>query len=348
MNSATEEVRRVLERESSGAIVCDSPANLGVAGGNNRGRSVARGRYIGLIHDDTEIHEDWLSYLVETLEARPEAGAVGSLAFYPDGRAQGAGCFLWREGMICPVWGFGEVGSYDLTSTRPVDYCGTASILVRADTWDAIGGLEEQLYPAYYIDVDLCMAIRKHGQIVVCDPRSTLTHHSGSTSKTLLKTFFAGRNRAFFLEKWKAELCNHEPYVKDDPAALARARARTESYADMVSRNWRISDKIAAPRVLDTAKHDALHVRKERELLFACIDKIESDRAALEADYATLRMMSENETAKRVAKVLHLKGRCEKLKLRLDKAKEKLRSQKRPLKWHQRLARSITRLWRRP
>jgi GT2 family glycosyltransferase len=34
-------------------------------------------------------------------------------------------------------------------------YCGTSSLLVRRSTWDAFGGLDEQFFPAYYVDVDL-------------------------------------------------------------------------------------------------------------------------------------------------------------------------------------------------
>lgn len=78
MNAATDEVRRVVKEQVSGAIVVDSPANLGVAGGDNRARSVARGQYMALIHDDVDIMPRWLESLVETMLGRPEAGAVAS------------------------------------------------------------------------------------------------------------------------------------------------------------------------------------------------------------------------------------------------------------------------------
>lgn len=40
MNAATDEIKSVMHQEVSGALVSGSPANLGVAGGNNRGRSL--------------------------------------------------------------------------------------------------------------------------------------------------------------------------------------------------------------------------------------------------------------------------------------------------------------------
>ena len=45
LNAATDEVRDLVLHHTNGVRVIDSPANLGVAGGYNRGRSVALGQY---------------------------------------------------------------------------------------------------------------------------------------------------------------------------------------------------------------------------------------------------------------------------------------------------------------
>ncbi len=353
MNAATDEIKSLVQQEVSRVVVSDSTANLGVAGGNNRGRCLAQGRYIALIHDDTEIEPLWLEWLVETAEARPDAGAVASMVFNPDGRMLGAGHILWKEALTSPPWGSGEARPEDFATTRAVDYSGTCSILVRAETWDAIGGLDECLYPAYYVDVDLCLAIRKHGQIVLCDPRSRILHHPSSSSKPGFRHFIVETNRALFAEKWKAELASCEPYAPDDPEALKRVHARTKRLAHDLSEQWRPSSPATSASVpSDPGLNDAWHLRKERELMRAYIEKLELINTALlktverlesanatqlkasEERYATLK---NKQTLKREEKA-KLKAKCSRLRQKLEE------STKRPLKWHQRLIRRIKKI----
>lgn len=60
-----------------------APSNLGFAGGNNLGIGEARGEYLVLLNNDTEVEPGWLSSLIAAAEADGSAGAVGSkLLFY--------------------------------------------------------------------------------------------------------------------------------------------------------------------------------------------------------------------------------------------------------------------------
>lgn len=368
LNAATDEVKALMSQQVSGAVVCDSPANLGVAGGNNRGRSLARGRYLALIHDDTEIQPQWLESLVGTAEAHPEAGAVASMVLYPDGKLQGAGAILWKEGLTSQAWGPVEAQPEEFTSIRPVDYAGTSSILIRAETWDAIGGLDERLYPAYYIDVDLCMAIRKHGQIVLCDPRSRVFHRRGSSSGLAYRLFIASRNRELFASKWKEELESHESYAPNDIDAVARAHAHTARVADLLT-GGRAQMPAREQTGLDAARQDAEHLKKERELQRAYISDIEhrnamlqesnavleAERAASEQRCASLenhchQVVSEFEAERTAAKakltarnerVEKWKSECARLKEQLSEAQ---RTKRQP--WHQRLIARARKLWK--
>ena len=56
--------------------VLRSERNLGFAGGNNLAIRAARGRYLLLLNNDTEIEADGLGHLCRTLDDHPEAGAV--------------------------------------------------------------------------------------------------------------------------------------------------------------------------------------------------------------------------------------------------------------------------------
>ena len=140
------------------------------------------------LHDDAEIEPGWLEALVETADAHPEAGAIGGKAILPDGRLQHAGFILWRDSSSSPPWVGRAPAPTAFDRVRPVDFCGSSSLLVRATAWDTVGGLDERFYPAYYVDTDLCMALRQHRFIVLYQPasrgitRARALHHDSVNS----------------------------------------------------------------------------------------------------------------------------------------------------------------------
>jgi len=54
------------------------PKNMGFAGGNNVGFTQAKGDYIALLNNDTEVEKGWLSSLVGVANSNETIGAVGS------------------------------------------------------------------------------------------------------------------------------------------------------------------------------------------------------------------------------------------------------------------------------
>jgi len=262
---ATSEVESQLRGSVTGIQLVSSPVNLGMAGAGNRGRALARGELLILLHDDAEIEAGWMEALVETADAHPEAGAIGGKALFPDGRLQSEGAILWRTGQVSLTW-VGEALSFN--RLRAVDVCGTSSLLVRAALWDLVGGLDEQFYPVYYVEVDLGMAIREHGFIVLYQPNSCIRHHQGaSTNNYDFKLFVFHRNRLLLVKKWGAALDNQEPFESDSPAAVERALARAEIFAEQCRRRGNVIAKnLGPPKSFDAAEQYSRHVEKSREL----------------------------------------------------------------------------------
>lgn len=188
--------------ELAGATFLASRANLGLAGAGNRGRRVARGEFLLLLHDDAEVEPGWMEALVAAADADPQAGAIGGKVLDPDGTLQNAGMVLHPDGTTGPPWSGAPPDPSAFDERRKVDYCGTSSLLVRAATWDAIGGLDEQFFPAYYVDVDLAAGIRALGQHVLYEPRSVIRHHRGSSTSRRFALYVTARNRERFLMKW--------------------------------------------------------------------------------------------------------------------------------------------------
>jgi GT2 family glycosyltransferase len=234
MNGASPEVATVVHEEVSGAVVGASDVNLGFAGGNNRAAALARGHYLILLNDDAEVEPGWLENLVQTADSHPEAGAVGSRILFPDGRLQEAGSLLWADGSAYPV-GRGLPGdSLRYGYLRRVDFSSASSLLVRRETWDRLGGLDEDFFPAYYEDIDLCMRIREQGQCVLLEPRSVVIHYESASTDSDFRHFLHLRNRRRFVRKWRAQLLDQEPADPTSPAAVERAVRRAQGWPERV------------------------------------------------------------------------------------------------------------------
>jgi GT2 family glycosyltransferase len=193
-------------------VLVASSINLGFAGGCNWGARFARGRFLVLLNDDTEVDAGWLAALTAAAVGSDDIGAVGSRIAGFDGRLQEAGSVLWRDGGTSPV-GAGlpeETSLY--RSVRPVDYCSGCGLLVPLSDWRALGGLDEAYYPAYHEDVDLCLALRESGLRVLYAPEARLRHHRGASADAIpLRTFAAVRNGERFRAKWAAALAEYDP-----------------------------------------------------------------------------------------------------------------------------------------
>ena len=338
LNAPSETLVADFERVVVGARVVQSPVNLGFAVACNRAVALARGVDIVFLNDDTEVEPAWLEALVGTAEAIPGAGAVGSVMLTPEGELAEAGAIVWRDGGITAVSAsvLEKVGPLD--GTRQVDYCSASSLLVRRSTWDAVGGFDEEYYPAYFEDVDLCFKIRRNGEGVFCDPSSRVRHNRGSSSSGFYQEFLLSRNRTRFVQRWSAELTEHDAEQSDDVAGLrgsikrAARRPLTGSTPPASALSDRANARPGAPQPLshvdelrflrleleNTEEYvDALEgIRVEREELIAGLaeqvstwstraGELEGDRQALAAALHTV----EHERDEAVAAVVAFRRR---------------------------------------
>jgi len=209
------------------ARVIVSAVNLGFGGANNRAAREAGGEYLVMLNDDAEVQPEWLESLVATADENPEAGAVGSKIVFPDGALQEAGSVIWSDASTIGVGRYLPAGSRRYDYLREVDYASASSLLVRRETFEAIGGFDERFFPGYNEDVDLCLAMRRRRQQVLYQPRSVIVHHE-SQSGGEARTFLIMRTRPLLREKWSQELAHLPTPAPHNPTAIELAvhRAR--------------------------------------------------------------------------------------------------------------------------
>jgi GT2 family glycosyltransferase len=211
-------------------VLVRSPVNLGFGGGCNWGARVARGRYVVVLNDDTEVEPGWLEALVAVAQSDPRIGAVGSRLLDPDGTLQEAGSVLWSDAGTHQVGRGLPPGSAAYGRVRDVDYCSGCGLLVTREAWDEVGGFDEAFFPGYFEDVDLCLSLRNCGYRVVYAPTARLRHLGGGSTDPAQRSAAAVRNGRRFIAKWSPALADYapQPAGRGRDRAIAAAIARAE------------------------------------------------------------------------------------------------------------------------
>jgi GT2 family glycosyltransferase/glycosyltransferase involved in cell wall biosynthesis len=208
-NASTDNTEAVLAHFADYVRVISNERNAGFVDACNQGAAVAKGKYLVFLNNDTTVLPDWLNSLIETIEADAATGAVGSMFLYPDGSIQEAGGIVWQNGEA-HHYGWGAApNDRRFNFAREVDYCSAASLLIKKEIFDRLGGFDRRFAPAYYEDIDLCFGVRSLGYKVIYQPMSRLVHFEGGTAGADTKKGFKRfqiTNRGKFVEKWRATL----------------------------------------------------------------------------------------------------------------------------------------------
>jgi GT2 family glycosyltransferase len=161
------------------------PAPYNFSAINNFAVRQARGRYVCLLNNDTEVAEPaWLTEMMR-YAVRPEIGAVGAKLLYEDGSIQHAGVVI----------GIGEAAGHahrHLPADRPgyfrqphiaqfVSAVTAACLVVEKNKFLAVGGLDEEALAVAFNDVDLCLKLQAAGWRNVYVPHAILYHHESKS-----------------------------------------------------------------------------------------------------------------------------------------------------------------------
>ena len=227
-DQSTDETEKML-KTMSGIKVITNKENQGFIRSINLGVEAAKGTYLMILNNDTEVQADWLNEMHQTFLEFPDAGMVGAKLVYPNGMLQEAGGIVWQDGS---AWNYGRNGDSnnpDCCYARAVDYCSGACLMILRESFIALGMFDEHYAPAYYEDTDLAFKVRQSGKKVYYQPNASVIHFEGITSGTDTgsgaKQYQIDNQKKFF-ERWKNQLQHHGVPGKDPDAAKDRSQAK--------------------------------------------------------------------------------------------------------------------------
>ncbi len=205
-NGSTENNEFLFKEVYPTLIFIRSDINLGFAGGNNLGIDVAKGEFLFLINNDTEITAELIKTLVNELNSNSLIGLISPLILY------------FEDKELVQYAGFTPlnyvtarnacIGQFDKNSgqynhiNEETGFIHGAAMMCRKKDLEKAGKMEEN-YFLYYEELDWCEKFKRLGKKMWFCGKTAIYHkESISVGKdSPVKTFFMTRNRMLFIRR---------------------------------------------------------------------------------------------------------------------------------------------------
>lgn len=217
-DDATFAYYKELEKQNPKAHVVYWDKEFNYSAINNYGATFAKGEYLLLLNNDTEIIngdclEELLGYCM-----RSDVGAVGARMYYEDDTIQHAGVVIGFGGIAghCFVLQPRGTTGYCHRIICAQDYSAVtaACMMVKRSAFDKVGGLTEELAVAFN-DIDFCMKLRSAGYLIVYNPYAELYHYESKSrglEDTPEKVARFNKEIQKFEQRWPEILRDGDPY----------------------------------------------------------------------------------------------------------------------------------------
>ena len=170
----------------------------------------ARGEYLLLLNDDTEvISRGWIEAMLQLAQAA-RVGAVGAKLYYDDDTIQHCGVTLNGAGMpdhVCRGYPRSWPGhNLCFAGNRNCLAVTGACLMTPRAVFQLLGGFSEE-FAFHYNDVDYCLRARRAGYRIAIAADAELYHYEGRSKSA---TVDPGEEE-LFLRSWRQEL-SIDPY----------------------------------------------------------------------------------------------------------------------------------------
>ncbi len=217
-----------------------------LAESRNIGVRVSHGKYIFIIDDDNVVDKNALRELVEFMEKHPEVGVAGPIMYFLSDPKR-----IWCAGVRRNYWttitkliGFNTKNRRLFKEPYESDDFPNA-FMVKREVFEKLGLFNSNLFPIHYDEADFCQRVKRSGFKVMVVPSAKVWHDiplpklsraSSLHLKSLLRAYYASRNRILFHWKWSKNMLQRV-------TTLMTSLAVTLYYITAVARDHNIKDK---------------------------------------------------------------------------------------------------------
>ena len=198
-NASRDDSCRMLREKYPEVLLIENNENAGFARANNQGFAIARGKYFFMLNSDTVILDRAIDKLVDFMEKNLDAGICGPRNTGRDGEIQ-HNCdhfpSFWNS--FCSyanlmnrfpnvkMFRRSRLQYWDYGDTRDVEKIMGCSLLIRAELYKLLGGLDNN-YFMYFEEADLCFRTIRSGCRIVYVPSALIIHYGGESSQMQTK-----------------------------------------------------------------------------------------------------------------------------------------------------------------
>jgi O-antigen biosynthesis protein len=207
-NASTDGSTELIRDRFPSVELVELPQNKGFAGGASVGLYMASGEIVATVNPDVRLDPGWLRAVRDTLES-PNVGIVGSKILYPDERTvQHAGGVVHYPLATTEHIGRGEPDSDAYNHQRTVSFVTGAALAMRRDVGRSLRFFDDEYYPLYYEDVDLCWRANAEGLRTIYQPRAVAYHKESVTMDrrgSLYFSFYHANRLRFVVKRYSPE-----------------------------------------------------------------------------------------------------------------------------------------------
>jgi GT2 family glycosyltransferase len=194
-NDSTDETKQMLANWQDSVDVVFSDKNLGFPIATNMGAARGEAEFVLLVNPDVIVMPDAIDACIRALDQAAERWAVGPRVLLPSGTIQ-LECArnfpsLWTT--FCKstrldrlfagsaVFDRELIPSWDHVGSRNVPCISGAFMLLTRERWEALGGLDEQIF-MYYEDLDMCARIAEERGEIWYESAAEIIHYGRVSS----------------------------------------------------------------------------------------------------------------------------------------------------------------------
>ena len=196
-NGSKDQSLRVVRSHSSVRIIANS-SNQGFARAVNQGAEVARGKFLAILNQDTEVDPNWLLHLTSVLKTDPTVAICGPKILDANDRNT-----IQQLGVRVDRFGFGMYICSDRGTPQDVFMVSGAAMVIRKEVFDLIGQFGVGFYSSYLVADKVEVISRPAG-------KEATAHRWASDAKDVMQRLW-----------WRSDASDH-------PSVAAEYRATLE------------------------------------------------------------------------------------------------------------------------